>query len=1000
MRALTQIIPVALAFVASAAFADAWPEVYDPFRVRTLYLQMESGSSWGAVVSDNDFDNPQDAQFWTEDETPIAVTVKRKSDPAVGNKVSVKIDMNARVAGQRWHELEKLSLENGAEGGLVKEGLAWQMHRLASDAGIYNYPAAYAAWVRLVVDGQLIGVYTSVEERDDRMLKNRGMWKDKATWLYKNDPNPELEEGSGNSPTFTHFCFSPFRSACAGPADFEADLTAWIDMQGMLTLGAIEAFTANGDGLFTHDGKNHFFADFNPPLVLKRLYFPWDMDTGISDVNEPLFGSGGAYQTLILGHPWFRQWFLHIMSDLIEGPLSEQSLTAFLNALEPVLTPALIEDPNPTLEGDPAGHFDSLRRWVTNRIANVRTQIGTVLQRPIVSVGTGQVTISHSNALGTIYYTLDGSDPRASGGAVAGTAYSGPLPLNGNLAILARVRAGSNWSALSTAFFHPSNHAAAVKLTEIMYQPMPPGVTDDAGQFEFLELQNRSAQSVNLSGCFFEGVDFRFKAGTVLAPNSFLVFVRNGVAFASRYPGVAYHGIYGGGLDQDGEKIRLKSPNGNTILSAEYNDAPAWPLGANGFGLSLVNRNPEGDPDDYRNWRASRDIHGSPGAVDPVPSYGVGVMINEVLAHTDPPLEDAIELHNPTDDAIDIGGWWLSDQIENTNPDLLRKFLIPPGTTIPAGGYRVFYEHEFNTDINAFALSSLGDQVYLASAGEVGDLTGYIVGMDFGASDNGVPFGALQTSETLDVVPLTALTLGAPNALPRIGPVIINEIMYHPGSNGTEFLELYNITATNVNLEDWVLRGANYTFTSASISAGGFLLVVGTTNMTATEFRSRYGVPASVPILTHKFDLQNSGELLELSKPNDSPTNAPILVDRVRYNDKGRWPLLADGLGPSLEKIAPRLFGNEPFHWRSSRSGGSPGRANNGVTLLNVRRDLGAFAFEFATEPGASYTVEFSPVIEAPDWRTLINFIATTQTAQIRDNQLGAQKRFYRVMAP
>src|SRR5688572_28676867 len=73
-----------LVLIGTGVAADSWPEVYDPFRVRTLHLQMESGSSWGAVVSDSDFDNPQNAQFWMEAEAPIAVTVKRKSDPAVG----------------------------------------------------------------------------------------------------------------------------------------------------------------------------------------------------------------------------------------------------------------------------------------------------------------------------------------------------------------------------------------------------------------------------------------------------------------------------------------------------------------------------------------------------------------------------------------------------------------------------------------------------------------------------------------------------------------------------------------------------------------------------------------------------------------------------------------------------------------------------------------------------------------------------------------------------
>src|SRR5688572_20967888 len=121
-------------FSIPAMAAEGWPEVFDPFRVLTLHLQMSSGD-WSAVQADADFNDPRPAQFWAEGESPIAVTVKRKSDPALGPKVSLKIDINDSVPGQSWHDLKKLSLENGAEGGIVKEGFAWQMHRLASEHG-------------------------------------------------------------------------------------------------------------------------------------------------------------------------------------------------------------------------------------------------------------------------------------------------------------------------------------------------------------------------------------------------------------------------------------------------------------------------------------------------------------------------------------------------------------------------------------------------------------------------------------------------------------------------------------------------------------------------------------------------------------------------------------------------------------------------------------------------------------------------------------------------
>jgi hypothetical protein len=44
--------------------------------------------------------------------------------------------------------------------------------------------------------------------------------------------------------------------------------------------------------------------------------------------------------------------------------------------------------------------------------------------------------------------------------------------------------------------------------------------------------------------------------------------------------------------------------------------------------------------------------------------------------------------------------------------------------------------------------------------------------------------------------PKLALTLGAPNAGPRVGPVVINEIHYQAIAGDAEFIELKNITAS------------------------------------------------------------------------------------------------------------------------------------------------------------------------------------------------------------
>ena len=181
---------------------------------------------------------------------------------------------------------------------------------------------------------------------------------------------------------------------------------------------------------------------------------------------------------------------------------------------------------------------------------------------------------------------------------------------------------------------------------------------------------------------------------------------------------------------------------------------------------------------------------------------------------------------------------------------------------------------------------------------------------------------------------MQSLTLGAGNSAPRVGPVVINEVMYHPPLGYDEFVELHNLSGSAVSLFDaayptnaWKLSGLNYTFSnSISIPVGGYLLVVPTDPAT---FRTKYSIPGAVQIVgPYSGVLQDSGERLTLERPDAPDTNGVpyIVVDEVRYNDKVPWPVGADGDGPSIQRIAPTRYGNEPTNWFAS--GITPGAAN------------------------------------------------------------------------
>lgn len=331
------------------------------------------------------------------------------------------------------------------------------------------------------------------------------------------------------------------------------------------------------------------------------------------------------------------------------------------------------------------------------------------------------------------------------------------------------------------------------------------------------------------------------------------------------------------------------------------------------------------------------------------------VVINEVLSHTDPPLEDAVELYNASNAAIDISGWCLSD-----SPANWKKYVFPTGTTIAAQSYLVLYSSQFNGTNAATPFSfnsSEGDSAYLNQVDTSGNLTGYRSVADFGAAPNGVSFGRYTNSASEVTFPLQkSLTLGAVNSGPKINPIVISEFMYHPSSLTTnedntkdEYIELYNISAAVVPLYHptettntyHVRGGVEYNFPEGvSLAAGGRLLLVNfnpesNTNQLAA-FRTKYNIPANVPLYgAYSGKLGNDSDKITLEAPDTIQGNTHInegyvpyyIVDKVEYADAAPWPVAADGTGKALQRKQANAYANDPANWLAADP--MPGRAKS-----------------------------------------------------------------------
>jgi hypothetical protein len=220
---------------------------------------------------------------------------------------------------------------------------------------------------------------------------------------------------------------------------------------------------------------------------------------------------------------------------------------------------------------------------------------------------------------GTIWYTLDGSDPRRPAGVSATAAkYTQPLILKQSARVKARTLAGTTWSALNEAVFAVGPVAECLRVSEIMYHPQDSGNPGDPNT-EYIELTNIGGEIVNLNLVrFCNGIDFSFP-DIAIGPTEYLLVVKDRQAFETRYgPGLPVAGQYSGSLNNAGERIALCDAVGTTIQAFVYEDN--WYAATDGKGYSLTADDPAGtDPNGWSQkaaWRPSTSPGGSPGHPD------------------------------------------------------------------------------------------------------------------------------------------------------------------------------------------------------------------------------------------------------------------------------------------------------------------------------------------------------------------------------------------------
>jgi len=239
---------------------------------------------------------------------------------------------------------------------------------------------------------------------------------------------------------------------------------------------------------------------------------------------------------------------------------------------------------------------------------------------PAQSVLAGGRIVIESSALGFAVEEGDRLVLSAPGGLVAD-------------AVCVRSYPRARWPEGSGAWLHPTaltfgatNSVTlrdGIVINEIMYKPRTPQGAPVQLPEEWIELFNRTAESVDLSGWRVE-VDgktaFRFPSGRSIAAGAYLVVARDAAYLRGVYPAIEIIGNLDEALPGSGAKIALfdtagapldpaVNPDeaGNPVDVVIYADRAPWPSLPDGLGASLELRDPRADNLRPDAWAASDD---------------------------------------------------------------------------------------------------------------------------------------------------------------------------------------------------------------------------------------------------------------------------------------------------------------------------------------------------------------------------------------------------------
>lgn len=464
-------------------------------------------------------------------------------------------------------------------------------------------------------------------------------------------------------------------------------------------------------------------------------------------------------------------------------------------------------------------------------------------------------------------------------------------------------------------------------INEIMYAPTSP-------EPEWIELFNKSSKTINLRK--YQVADDASKVTIttkdfIIQPEEYVVVARdtNIYSFYNNLSKVIIAPIPS--LSNSGDRVAISDSLNRIIDSLYYRST--W---GGSSGKSLERIAAEKSSTDSTNWKTTTLVRGTPGKINSISKKNYDVVL--VAKNISPPnpligqeVKIGIEAWNPGKNKA-LFTCKLYEILNNGNKLLLKEENVELPNIEDAGFYLSQMEYRIES------LTSKRTFEYYADYPLDEDTT--------------------NNRKSFTVRP------GYPK-----NSVVVNEIMYNPTNGEPEWIELFNNSNYNIDLEEWSVTDILTTPVKTKLQPKGLTFPPGTflvISKDAVINNFHRSIPSQMLINTFA-NLNNDADGVVIKDANDGT------IDSVRY-DKS-W---GGENGKSLERVNLTGSSNDRLNWGSSKDIelSTPGRINSlapkdydltitGISIVPLYAsfdediNIAAKVFNNGTKSADQFTVQF-----------------------------------------